>query len=539
MRRIKDSRENETEKNVRDAFEKYATGKHKRAGVREYEADLDENVRLVLADIINETFVPQGYTEADIFDKKHRRLAKAPVRDHHTEAAAVLPYEQKIYDKISWRAPAVRPGMGTHGFFRDVRNDLYRCSQKELYYYITLDIHHYFPQMDHSVLKREVDNKFKKGKLRNLIYKVIDSYLQGAPLGIKIAQLFGMIDLADFDRRAERFFNIADDPERLSYWTSRYIAEKIMTASSPEDGKLLEQGSLFLAARFHRFAREGLRHYYRFVDNFLVMHEDKTFLRIVRELIIMFLTRDYLFQINPDHNVRSTWMGIRLCGYVFYHEHTDISKLNKQNLARKVHHLRKKGLDEEQIRIRLSSQFGFVKHADTTHLFKILGMEKTLGKIINRRRVRPPFKGMSPEQKVSFSSIVNKNEVGGGKIKILLTDYVVQDSRIEKNTVTVSIPDSEGNDQQITKTVPGKVIAIRFKKIVKTFEMNGEESYVFEKKKDQDGNPMEQDAEYYTFSGSRIMIDQALNDFTPDDLPCPTVIQQFQGKDGKTYTKFT
>lgn len=539
MRRIKDSRENETEKNVRDAFEKYATGKHKRAGVREYEADLDENVRLVLADIINETFVPQGYTEADIFDKKHRRLAKAPVRDHHTEAAAVLPYEQQIYDKISWRAPAVRPGMGTHGFFRDVRNDLYRCSQKELYYYITLDIHHYFPQMDHSVLKREVDNKFKKGKLRNLIYKVIDSYLQGAPLGIKIAQLFGMIDLADFDRRAERFFNIADDPERLSYWTSRYIAEKIMTASSPEDGKLLEQGSLFLAARFQRFAREGLRHYYRFVDNFLVMHEDKTFLRIVRELIIMFLTRDYLFQINPDHNVRSTWMGIRLCGYVFYHEHTDISKLNKQNLARKVHHLQKKGLDEEQIRIRLSSQFGFVKHADTTHLFKILGMEKTLGKIINRRRVRPPFKGMSPEQKVSFSSIVNKNEVGGGKIKILLTDYVVQDSRIEKNTVTVSIPDSEGNDQQITKTVPGKVIAIRFKKIVKTFEMNGEESYVFEKKKDQDGNPMEEDAEYYTFSGSRIMIDQALNDFTPDDLPCPTVIQQFQGKDGKTYTKFT
>lgn len=145
------------------------------------------------------------------------------------------------------------------------------------------------------------------------------------------------------------------------------------------------------------------------------MHEDKTFLRIVRELIIMFLTRDYLFQINPDHNVRSTWMGIRLCGYVFYHEHTDISKLNKQNLARKVHHLQKKGLDEEQIRIRLSSQFGFVKHADTTHLFKILGMEKTLGKIINRRRVRPPFKCMSPEQKVSFSSIVNKNEVGGVK----------------------------------------------------------------------------------------------------------------------------
>lgn len=49
MRRIKDSRENETEKNVRDAFENFSRGKHHRAAIKEYEADLDENVRVVLA----------------------------------------------------------------------------------------------------------------------------------------------------------------------------------------------------------------------------------------------------------------------------------------------------------------------------------------------------------------------------------------------------------------------------------------------------------------------------------------------------------
>lgn len=128
---------------------------------------------------------------------------------------------------------------------------------------------------------------------------------------------------------------------------------------------------------------------------------------------------------------------------------------------------------------------------------------------------------------------------GGGKIKILLLDYVIQDSKIEKNTVTVSVPASDGKIEEMTKVVPGKVLAIRFKKITKTFEMGDEERYVFEKKRDKDGNPTDIDAEFYTFSGSKIMIDQAMNDFTPDDLPCPTVIQQFQGKDGKTYTKFT
>lgn len=127
----------------------------------------------------------------------------------------------------------------------------------------------------------------------------------------------------------------------------------------------------------------------------------------------------------------------------------------------------------------------------------------------------------------------------GGGCKILLIDYVIQESKIEKHTVTVNIPDSDGINQEVTKTVPGKVLAFKFKKIVKTFVMGEEEKYLFEKKKDKDGNPTDVDAEFYTFTGSKIMIDQALNDFSPADLPCPTVIQQFQGKDGKTYTKFT
>ena len=539
MRRIKDSRENETEQNARDAFDNYADGKHKRADIRRYEADLDENVRLVLADIINETFEPQGYKEAHIFDKKHRKLAKAPVRDHHTEAAAILPYEQAVYDYISWRAPAVRPGLGTHAFFRFIRNELYRYPQLEVGYNLPLDIHHYFPMMDHSILKQKIANKFKKGKLRNFIYKVIDSYLQGAPLGIKIAQLFGMLDLADFDRKAERFFGIADDPERMAYWTSHYISEKILTAKTPEDEELIGRGSQFLAERFKRFAHEGLLHYFRFVDNILVMHEDKTFLRIVRDLMIMHLTRDYLFVLNTDYNVRPTWMGIRICGYTFYHDHVGAAKRNKQNLARRIKRLQKKGIEEEQIRIKVSSQLGFIKHADCINLLKSLGMEKSLGKIINKRRIKPPFPGMAPDQKIHFTSIVNKCESGGGGCKILLIDYVIQESKIEKHTVTVNIPDSDGINQEVTKTVPGKVLAFKFKKIIKTFVMGEEEKYLFEKKKDKDGNPTDVDAEFYTFTGSKIMIDQALNDFSPADLPCPTVIQQFQGKDGKTYTKFT
>lgn len=127
----------------------------------------------------------------------------------------------------------------------------------------------------------------------------------------------------------------------------------------------------------------------------------------------------------------------------------------------------------------------------------------------------------------------------GGKIKILLIDYKVMDSKIDKDTFMVQIENSEGGQQMVEKSKPNKALAIRFKRILRTFESGGEEQYIFEKKKDEQGNPTDEDAEFYSFTGSKILIDQALNDFSVEDLPCPTVIQQYKGKNGQTFVKFT
>lgn len=104
--------------------------------------------------------------------------------------------------------------------------------------------------------------------------------------------------------------------------------------------------------------------------------------------------------------------------------------------------------------------------------------------------------------------------------------------------------DSNGHFRDVLKTEPEKALAIRFKKILKTIVEKDEtgqefERYEFEKQRDSQGNPTLIDAEYYSFTGSKILIDQAENDFTREDLPSPTVIQQFRGKNGQTFYKFT
>lgn len=540
MRRLRDVPECETYDNAQKAFDSYSEMKHNRGYVQEYERHLQDNLLDVVRMIADESWHPFGYHEEFIFDRKVRKLAKAPIGDHVLEAATIRPYEKALYDYSSWRAPAVKPGLGTHALFRFLRNELYRLPQREQLYFCAIDVHHYFPRMDHDILKGVVERKVKAGKLQRFLFKVIDSYPCGAPLGIKVAQIFGQLYLAPFDRKALRFFDIGDDSEKLQYWTRRYIEGCIVTARTPDDARELSRGTQYLARKFQRYVEEGIPLYLRFVDNILIRHADRQVVHIVKELCIMHLTRDWHCVVNTDYNVRPTYTGIRLVGYVFYDDHVLCARRNKQKLARRVRRLQKLGRSPEEIRVKLASRIGYVKHASCKHLFLSLGMEKSLGKIIKNRRVRAPFKDMNGKQKVPFSSIVTMPPEEGGKVhKILLEDYKILESKIDKQKVMVQVESAEGAPQMIEKSRPEMALAIRFKRILQTFTEDGEEKYVFEKQKDEEGNPTLYDAEFYAFTGSKVLIDQAKNDFTNDDLPCPTVIQQFKTPGGKTFVKFT
>lgn len=415
MRRIRDCGEAENMLNIQRAYDNYSKSKHKRRAIRDYDDKLEQNLKRVYNELCDESWMPSPYRPKIVFERKRRELARAPIHDHVLEAAAILPYETTLYDYIAWQCPAVRPNMGQHALLRSLRNELYACQQTDLAYNLSMDAHHYFPLMDHAILKRQILRKVKPGKLQRVLFKVVDSYLQGAPLGIKISQIYGMLYLADFDRLAMRFFDIDKDPEKMAYWTSKYIEGRIVTASTPEDYHDLSRGSIFLAEKFRGYVTEGLPHYTRFVDNIIFRHRDKTVLGIVRLLTVAILARDYHVQINRDYNIRPTHMGIRICGYVFYHDHVRLAKHNKQALARHVAKLHKRGLSEEKIRLRLASRFGYAKHANCINLFIKLGMQKSLGKIIKSHRVKSPFNEMSGSQKINFSLICKTlKDVNGG-----------------------------------------------------------------------------------------------------------------------------
>jgi hypothetical protein len=125
---------------------------------------------------------------------------------------------------------------------------------------------------------------------------------------------------------------------------------------------------------------------------------------------------------------------------------------------------------------------------------------------------RKPFEGMLIEQKTPIENIICHADDNENEKLILLLDYIIDDSIIEKN--------DDGT--------PKQRIALRYKKIKRVENPDADEPvYHWE------------DKELYTFSGSKIMIEQAQDDFSKDDLPVVTVVKEFTNDKKKKFYKFT
>lgn len=501
----------ESPENFKKAFRGYSRGKHHRDAVKHFEEHLDDNLSLLLQSYANSSHHTSPYIKKEVYEPKRRVIHKSPVKDHVIQWAALLPVESWLMDTYYYRSPACVPGKGTHFFIRKEMKELCSCSQEEVYYHVQLDIHHYFPNINHDIMKRRYRDKIKDPKLLHFLDEFVDSSPQGLVLGVKLSQLLSGLYLAPFDRLALRCFDIGADSDKFHYWQNRYVTDCFLTCRSPQQSAELAKGIAYLNAKFDRFVRQGLIHYSRFADNIVIKHADKTFLHIITELAVLTLARDFLLQVNRSYNIRPTWMGNDLCGYVMFHDHILLRKRNKQSLCRQIAKLRKKGLTDEEIRLKCASRWGFAIHADTKHLLKKLNMEKRLGAVIKNRKKKAPFDGMTVDQKLSIEEIICVGDDESDKL-IQLIDYKIEDSVIEKT--------EDGK--------PKQRIAIRYRMIDHIENSEQEEpTYIW------------QDKEFYSFSGSKVMIDQAEQDFSREDLPIATVIKEFTNKFKKKFYKFT
>lgn len=448
----------ETKRNYELAFDGFSEHKKARKAVRKFEEDLDGNLAALLEAYLTESWHTSPYTDERIFDRKSRIISKLPIKDHVQQWASCLHVEPLLCDTFIRKSCSCVKGRGTHDFVNLLRKDL-NSSYEDTYYFVQLDIHHFFPNINHELMKTSLRAKIKDPKLLRFLDEFIDSYPSGLPLGVKISQILANYFLASFDRLAIRVFDILADPDKSAYWCGRYVSHHIHIAGRDNEAELCK-GASFLKSRFRKYVKQGLKYYSRFADNIVILHRDKAFLHLATEMAIMILARDYLLPVNKNWNVRPVHNGgIDVCGYVSFHDHRLLRKRNKKDLCRQVARLRKKGFSPEEIRLRCASRIGFALHANSRNLLRKLNinMEKRLGAVIKNRKVQIPFKGMRFDQKKAFADLVCKEGQEEQDYKILLMDYTVEDSKVEKEDVIVTVDDGNGGTRQEKRTRPKKM----------------------------------------------------------------------------------
>lgn len=309
--------------NLRAAAYNAAHGKRRRDEVQAFFADLENNLQEIRTELLCRTYAISPYEIFIKCEPKRREIYKLPFRDRVVQWAIMQVLEPIWTPQFTADTHACIKGRGIHSLLKQLRKDLAEDPEGTRYCF-KLDVRKFYPSIDHDILKTVIRRKIKDPAVLWLLDGIIDS-APGVPIGNYISQYFANLYLSELDHRIKEV--------------------------------------------------AGVRYYYRYADDIVVLAGDKATLHGVRVFINDYLNTERKLSMKSNYQIFPVESrGIDFVGYVTYHTHSLARKRNKKGLCREVAKLRKKGVPEPDIMLRTASRVGFMVHCNSKHLLKILGM---------------------------------------------------------------------------------------------------------------------------------------------------------------------
>lgn len=356
--------------NLEQAFYRASAGKKKRREVREFASDMEANLRRIEHKLRTHTYRTGAYSVFIKHEPKKRVIYKLPFGDRVVHWAIMLVIQPIWVSNFTRDVYACVKGKGIHPCLRRLRRDL-RDDPEGTAYCLKLDVRKFYPSIDHDLLKQVVRVKIKDPELLILLDEIIDS-APGVPIGNYLSQFLANLYLSELDHLIK---------ERL-----------------------------------------GVRYYYRYADDIVLLAADKAALSGHLVFINHYLNHERALDVKRNYQIYPVESrGVDFVGYVTRHDYCLARKRNKQNLCRRVAALRKKQVPDGVIRLKLASNLGFMQHCDSINLLNTIGMKK----FSDVQKKRGNFEGA----KLKIDSILNRT--------LQLTGYQVGDSRYRDSCLTL------------------------------------------------------------------------------------------------------
>jgi RNA-directed DNA polymerase len=270
--------------NLRAAHHRARRGKAHYREVREVNANEEALLQALHERLTSGAFTTSAYRVEERFDgRKLRTIHKLPYYPdrivQHALCAVCAPAWERSLIRDTFQS---LPGRGTS----DARERLTRAvRQDKPRYALKLDVSKYYPSVNNERMKAVVRRTVKCPRTLALIDDIIDS-AQGLPIGNYTSQIFGNLYLAELD-----------------WWAKQ---------------------------------QRGLRHYFRYCDDIVILHDDKAELAQIKRQITEQLGGIGL-HVKPNWQIVDVHaQGVDFCGYVFRPERTLLRRRIKDNFRRKA-----------------------------------------------------------------------------------------------------------------------------------------------------------------------------------------------------------
>jgi retron-type reverse transcriptase len=325
-------------KNLHLAYLKTRKCKRYRDEILKFSYNLEENLLKLQEELLNQIYQHGGYREFIVCDSKKRCIKAAPFGDrvvHHALCNIIEPIFDKgfIYDSF-----ACRKEKGTHRAIK--RLEKFLKSDERKIYCLKCDISKYFGSINHRILLELIKKKIADKKTLWLIEEVLNSSEEkaetGIPIGNLTSQLFANIYLNGLDQFVK-----------------------------------------------HRLR---VKHYIRYMDDFLILSYNKEKLHQIKKELKEFLANELILKLHSKKaNVFPVEKGIDFLGYQIFRTHRLLRKSTVKRFIKRTRRyqkmLNKKFISEEKFNNSLQSWIAYAKCGNSYRLRKNLS-EKLKVKLI-------------------------------------------------------------------------------------------------------------------------------------------------------------
>ncbi len=227
-----------TFENLLKAHYKSRKGKRYKKEVILFEDNLLVNIENLRRRLLNHTYRIVSYNQFTIYEPKKREVAALAYEDRVVQHCFCDNYLTPLLNnRLIFDNAACRKEKGTD-FARNRVAEFLRSfyGKRGLDgYVLRFDIHHYFEEIDHEILKGKIKRIVKDEMIGSFCVMIIDSFHKdvgkGLPLGNQTSQAFALYYLDGIDR-------LIKEKYRIRYY-SRYMDDGVVVHDDLNELKLL------------------------------------------------------------------------------------------------------------------------------------------------------------------------------------------------------------------------------------------------------------------------------------------------------------